>query len=135
MKEWFLSQFGAVIVSQMLLAVPVAGQERQQQAGPDTVVLESRRGKVTLTHKKHAEQTQCSSCHHESKPEKPLAKPQQKCGECHTTQPAEPMKTSLRTAFHDTANNQGTCITCHIKAAETGKAAPVECSGCHKREG
>ena len=120
----------AIIAIHALSATRVAAQ---QPPAPDTMVLESSRGRVTFTHRKHAELTECATCHHESKPEKPLTRPNQKCGECHTSPVVAPMKTSRRMAFHDTTKNEGTCLTCHVKAAESGKTAPSSCSGCHKR--
>jgi hypothetical protein len=136
MRKVRLGLLGATIIAlHVLPAGRALAQGTQEPPGPDTIVLQNRRGAVTLTHRKHAAQTQCSSCHHESKPEKPLAKARQKCSDCHTTPATEPVKTTLRMAFHDTQNNSGTCLSCHVKSNEAGKTAPVECSGCHKREG
>ena len=126
----------ALLALQAFCASRVSAQVKPgEPQGPDTVVLENRRGKVTFTHRKHAQFGECSGCHHASKPEKPLASPRQKCSDCHTSPAAQPMKTSLRMAFHDTGTSSGTCLTCHNKAAETGKAAPLDCAECHKRDG
>lgn len=120
------------------VAVPrhlAAQVQSTEPAGPDTVVFTPSRGTVTFTHKKHAELSECVSCHHESRPEKPLASPRQKCSGCHTNPATEPMKTSLRAAFHDTVAKEGTCYSCHNKEAAAGKTVPQACADCHKREG
>lgn len=115
-----------------LAAHPLAAQT-VDPAGPDTVVYTSSRGVVTFLHKKHAEQSECSACHHESRPEKPLESEQQKCGDCHTESPAAPIKTSLRNAYHDTEAREGTCYTCHKAKAAEGATAPTRCVDCHVR--
>lgn len=102
--------------------------------GPDTVVFTPDRGKVTLAHRKHAEQLECVVCHHDSRPEKPLESPRQKCGACHTDPVSEPMKTDRRNAMHDTAAREGLCYSCHNSEAEAGKPVPDRCSDCHRRE-
>lgn len=130
MKILRVAALGAVLLGAALVPSQVAAQENK---GPDTVTFTPRRGTVTFTHGKHAAAMECVTCHHESKPEKPLASPQQKCGECHTTPVQEPMTTSLRAAFHDTANRKGLCFDCHTKETAAGKTAPTECDACHKR--
>ena len=112
------------------LAIP-GSAAAQENPGPDTVHFTPERGAVTFIHGKHSKMVECSTCHHESKAEKPLESPRQKCGSCHTAEPVAPMKTSLRRAFHDTANKSGMCLSCHIKEAEAGKTVPTTCSTCH----
>jgi hypothetical protein len=132
MKMLRVAALGAALFGGALIPGQVAAQE---ETGPDTVVYTPRRGTVTFTHGKHAAAGECVACHHESKPEAPLASPQQKCGACHTTPATAPVTTSGRAAFHDTANRKGLCFDCHTKEAAAGKTAPTECDACHKREG
>lgn len=126
---------GLVLVAGAMLPTKLAAQApAKEPAGPDTVVFTPTRGKVTFTHGAHSKAFECSSCHHESRPEKPLTSPKQKCGDCHTEPATAPMKTGLKAAFHDTVNKEGTCFTCHKKQAEAGKETPSACMDCHKKE-
>jgi hypothetical protein len=91
-------------------------------------------GKVTFEHKKHAESygAKCETCHHPSKPEKPLERPNQACRDCHTRSVAAPMKTNLVAAYHRNATAVGgTCIDCHKLEKPKGKAVPEKCQDCH----
>lgn len=107
----------------------------QTVEAPEKVVLKGpTQAAVTLAHKKHAEATECVTCHHESKPEKAKTSDHQKCGECHTKPAEAPMKTALRDAFHNAMAKQGTCVDCHVKAAAEGKTVPVKCAECHVKE-
>ena len=117
-------------------AFPASLSAQEKEKSPDTVVLPGgQRGAITFEHAKHAERTECASCHHASKPEKPLTKDYQKCRECHTKPVTEPMTTALRGAMHDPMAKKGTCIDCHVKEAAAGKTVPVKCADCHKKEG
>jgi hypothetical protein len=101
---------------------------------PDTVLYIAERGNVTFTHGKHLQTYDCKSCHHESKPEKPLETENQKCSACHTNPAAEPLSTPLTDAFHLTAKREGLCYDCHKEEAGKGtKQVPVLCADCHKR--
>jgi hypothetical protein len=114
-----------------------AAPQQKQAAVKDVVVLRGAPlGAVRLEHKKHAEQAgnTCTACHHPSRPEKPLASPQQACSACHTKTPAPPMKTNYQAAFHNPTAQTGTCITCHKSENAKGKKAPVKCQECHKKE-
>ncbi len=119
------------------LAVTAAPAHLTAQAndskGPETVTF-TRRGTLVYSHAKHAEMTECVTCHHESKPEKPLAAEHQKCSDCHTDPAAAPLTTSLRNAFHNTETREGTCLTCHKEEAANGKEVPSRCIDCHPRE-
>lgn len=127
---------GVALLGGALLPGRLAAQEQAAEpTGPDTVVYTPRRGTVTFTHGKHAKLAECASCHHESKPEKPFTAPREKCSACHTTPATEPVKTSLRNAFHDTANETGICYACHQKEAAAGKTVPAVCNDCHKLGG
>lgn len=117
------------------LSVPCVASAQDASKGPDTVVFTPKRGNVTFTHAKHAQASECKACHHESKPEKPATAENAKCSSCHTTPATEPMKTTLRLAMHNTAEQAGTCYNCHKAEAEKGKKVPAECNDCHKLDG
>lgn len=118
---------GAAIVS-----IP-AQETTPDSTGPETVRYTPSRGTVTFTHAKHAKTAECAACHHESRTERPYTKPRQVCGDCHVAEPVAPMTTTLRLAFHNTAERSGLCFDCHKKEAAAGKDAPVGCLDCHKR--
>lgn len=124
-----------VIPAMLGLALSFTGLSAQGTP-PDTVVLTGAPlGDVTFVHTTHQTVTQCVTCHHESKPEKPASSPYQPCTACHTASPEAPMTTSIRDAFHDARAQSGLCIACHIeKNDQEGKAAPVRCPECHVRK-
>jgi hypothetical protein len=120
----------------LLVSAPIVrGQEAE---APDTIILTGNpMGGVKLEHKLHSTEYgggDCETCHHESKPEKPLTHPQQKCSDCHTRTPEAPMTTKVQAAFHNPVAKEGICIDCHLEQNEAGMAAPTTCTGCHKRE-
>lgn len=110
-----------------------AQQTTAEPPGPDTVVYTPKMGTVTFTHAKHAKASECTACHHESRPERAHTRSHQACGDCHIAQPAAPMTTTLRNAFHNTAARSGVCYDCHNKEAAAGKTVPTACADCHKR--
>lgn len=132
MKMLRVATLGALLFGAALLPGQASAQENK---GPETVQFTPRRGNVTFTHAKHAQAYECVSCHHASKDAKPLAAPNQKCGDCHTMPATDPVTTNLRLAFHNTADQAGVCFDCHKKEAAAGKKAPAVCDDCHKREG
>jgi hypothetical protein len=97
------------------------------------VTLPSKLGAVTFDHENHAGKLgiECATCHHASRPEKPLATENQACSDCHTTPPVPPVKTGRQAAFHDPKGATGICIECH---RQKGKSAPVKCLECHKKK-
>jgi len=105
---------------------------------PETVVLTgSPLGGVKFAHKAHARDyaaNKCETCHHASKPEKPLKAQQEKCTDCHTKVAAAPMKTKTQAAFHDPMAKKGLCVDCHQQAIAKGKKAPAKCADCHQKE-
>jgi hypothetical protein len=121
-------------------APPDAAQKPAPQKAPakDPIVLVgSPMGGVSFSHKAHVQHANntCETCHHPSKPEKPLASPNQACRDCHTKTPAPPMKTTLQLAFHVPMAKSGTCIGCHQAENKKGnKKAPLKCQECHKKE-
>jgi hypothetical protein len=96
------------------------------------ITLPGKLGAVTFDHESHAGKRgiACTTCHHPSRPQKPLASEHQACRHCHTMPAAPPMKTSLQAAFHDPRAATGTCIDCH---RQKGGPAPVKCLECHKK--
>lgn len=117
----------------LALAPAALSAQADPSRGPETVTF-TRRGTLVFSHAKHAEMAECVSCHHASKPEKPLESDHQKCDACHTDPPAAPLKTSLRNAFHNTEAREGTCYTCHKAKAAEGVEVPMRCVDCHPRE-
>ena len=97
------------------------------------ISLPARLGAVSFDHERHASEpgTACTTCHHASRPQKPLASDSQACRDCHTMPVVPPMQTSLQAAFHDAKGAAGTCIDCHKKR---GGSAPVKCLVCHKKK-
>ncbi len=93
-------------------------------------------GGVKLNHKAHSDvlKIACETCHHPSRPQKPLAAAQQSCSDCHTKPAKPPMKTPYNLAFHVLTGQTGLCIDCHKKEAAAGKKPPTKCLDCHKKE-
>jgi len=93
-------------------------------------------GGVKFEHKLHAKDRgiTCETCHHTSKPEKPLASREQNCRDCHTKTATPQMKTKTQAAFHDPMAKRGLCIGCHIASIAKGKPAPTKCGECHKKQ-
>lgn len=103
----------------------------------DTYILKGApMGGVKFDHKLHTESRapKCETCHHASKPEKPLTAAQQACTGCHTKTATPPMKTKVQAAFHNPVAQAGTCIDCHKAENAKGKKAPTKCLDCHKKE-
>jgi hypothetical protein len=130
-----------VVTSVFALIFAVAISIQAQEAPPkppDTVILKGNpMGGVKYAHINHDKLVgdKCDTCHHASKPEKPLVGSQyQKCQNCHTKTATKPMITYTKLAFHDASFKKGTCPDCHIKEAAAGKAAPIKCVDCHKKE-
>jgi hypothetical protein len=131
-----ITVLAAALLGGALVPAGLAAQETAEPTGPDTVVYTPRRGTVTFTHGKHAQLAECASCHHESKPAKPFAgSAREKCSACHTTPATEPVTTTLRNAFHNTTENTGMCLSCHVTEAAAGKTVPAVCNDCHKLGG
>lgn len=119
---------------------PMTNAEKPAAQRPKgEITLPAKLGDVTFDHEDHAGKRRiaCTTCHHPSRPQKPLASENQACRDCHTMPAAPPMKTSLQAAFHDPKGGGGTCIDCHKKHAASTKdgSAPVKCLDCHKRKG
>jgi hypothetical protein len=107
-----------------------------QQAPVSPVVMKGpSMPEVRFPHAAHTRVAgKCEICHHASKPEKPLKSPEQACLDCHTRPATMPVKIGLPAAFHNAGATAGLCITCHKTENAEGKAAPVKCADCHKKE-
>jgi len=127
------SMFRFLLIGAALAASPAA--LTAQQNGPEVILLTGASlGGVKFSHQSHQDMTDCTSCHHESRPEKPLESEHQPCTACHTKPPTPPMTTSIRDAFHDATGKSGTCVDCHVTEAAAGKTVPAKCTECHKKE-
>lgn len=117
------------------LAAFMTGVASAQKA-PDTVILKGNpMGGVKFPHAAHVKvAAPCTTCHHASKPEKPMKAAQENCQDCHTKTATAPMKTTAKLAFHDNMAKAGLCIDCHVKQNAAGKKAPTKCMDCHKKE-
>ena len=92
-------------------------------------------GAVQFDHTSHLKVAgKCEVCHHASKPQKPLKAPQEACTDCHTKPSTSSVRVGLPAAFHNPSATAGLCITCHKTENVQGKAAPVKCGDCHKKD-
>jgi Class III cytochrome C family len=110
-----------------------SGERPAEQRPGGQITLPGKLGAVTFDHERHAGKRGivCTTCHHPSRPQQPLASEHQACRDCHTMPAAPPMKTSLQAAFHDPRAARGTCIDCH---RQKGSPAPVKCLERHKKK-
>ena len=83
-------------------------------------------GKVTFTHKKHADAVKdCMRCHHTWKKGETSGK---LCKECHKAK-AEEKALSAKDAYHKD------CKGCHDEAKKANKpTGPTACTQCHVKE-
>ena len=128
-----------VVVVMAFLLAGFSAAFAQEKKPPEVVVLKGApMGGVKFDHKAHSvtNKIKCETCHHASKPEKPLTSPQQACTDCHTKTATPPMKTKLQAAFHNPTAQAGLCIDCHKEEIAKGKKAPApgKCAECHKKE-
>lgn len=116
-----------------LFAIPAFAAD----VAKDVYTLPATPGTVTFNHKMHSvdRKIACTTCHHASKPAKPLKAAQEACSDCHTKVATPPVTTKLQGAFHDPMAKKGTCIDCHTKENAAGKKAPTKCTECHKKAG
>ena len=116
------------------VAQPASGQAKQPK---DSYILKGApMGGVKFNHQAHSAvlKIACETCHHPSKPQKPLAAAQQACSDCHTKPATPPMKTAWNQIFHAPTGQAGLCIDCHKKEKAAGKKSPTMCLECHKKE-
>lgn len=118
----------ALVFVTVVVGIAVAADEKTPQ---DIYTLKAPNGAVKFDHKKHAASTKCETCHHASKPEKPLKSAHQACADCHTNPAQAPVKTKLQAAFHNPTAASGLCVDCHKKEVAAGKKPPTKCTECH----
>ncbi len=128
----------AIIVAAAFLAGSTSALA-QAVKQPTTVILKGNpTGGVKFDHAAHVKVVgdKCVTCHHPSKPEKPMKAAQERCQNCHEKTATAPMKTNARAAFHDAMAKKGICVDCHIKEKAAGKKSPLSppCTTCHKKE-
>ena len=126
------------ILSSLVLVIGATQPGFSQAKAKDTYIMKgSPLGGVKFEHKLHVDRIgadKCETCHHVSKPEKPLKAQQESCFDCHTKPPQAGMKTGLPAAFHNPLAQSGLCIDCHKKGTAQGQKVPVKCTDCHKKE-
>lgn len=120
----------------IFLLVMLSANSRSQEAPSSPMLLKGpTMAAVSFPHSAHTRVAgKCEVCHHASKPGKVLKAPQEACNDCHTRPPTPPVTTGLQAAFHNSAATAGLCITCHKTENGHGKAAPVQCADCHKKD-
>lgn len=126
--KW-IALLGALVCAQ--------GQNPAPPQAPATIAMkDAALGGVLFQHRLHDQRAggKCDVCHHASKPQKPEARANQACRDCHTKPPAAGMKTSRQAAFHNSTAQSGVCIDCHKKEVSSGKKAPLKCAECHQKE-
>lgn len=122
------------IARTVVMSAVVAAWGQQTPQAPITMEGPTM-GAVRFSHWTHTHIAgKCGLCHHASKPEKPMKGSQQACLDCHTKPPTPPVRVGLPNAFHNAGATSGLCITCHKTENAEGRAAPVKCADCHKKE-
>ena len=110
--------FFAILSLTFVVSVSPAFQEK----APDSLVFESKMGKVTFDHKKHDERAKgkCETCH--PKPWPKAKGPLNYKAAAHKT--AEAAKTACATCHVEggmSFASKGNCAKCHVKGAPKGK--------------
>jgi len=111
---------GIAILAGFLFAILVA----TGAFAKDVVEYNVSQGKVTFTHKKHAEtlKNDCMKCHHTWKKGETSGK---LCSDCHKAK-AEGKALAAKDAYHKD------CKGCHDEAKKANKpAGPTGCTQCH----
>ena len=122
-----------VLVGFFVLMMTGAALAQQAPKTPN-ILKGSPMGAVKFDHTSHLKVApKCETCHHASKPEKPLKSPQEACTDCHTHPATPPVTTSVQGAFHNPTATAGLCIDCHKRENGAGKAAPTKCTECHQK--
>ena len=128
--------FCSVLSSALVFAVVQSASAQAKQPKDSYILKGAPMGGVKFNHQAHAAvlKIACETCHHPSKPQKPLAAAQQACSDCHTKPAAAPMKTAWNQIFHVPTGQTGMCIDCHKKEKAAAKKSPTGCMECHKKE-
>jgi hypothetical protein len=124
----------AVLLGFFVIIMIIGTALAQEAPKTPTILKGAPMGAVKFDHTSHLKVApKCETCHHASKPEKPLKSPQEACTDCHTHPATPPVKTNLQGAFHNPTATAGLCIDCHKKQNGAGKAAPTKCAECHQK--
>jgi hypothetical protein len=117
MKKGLISM--GILAGFLLSILVVSGAFAQKEV----ITLDVPYGKVTLSHKKHADAIKdCLKCHHTWKKGETTGK---LCKDCHKSK-AEGKAISAKDAYHKD------CKGCHEEAAKASKpAGPTGCTKCH----
>jgi hypothetical protein len=113
-----------VLVGFLFSILMATGAFAAAAAPKDTIVFDVSQGKVTFTHKKHAEtlKIDCLKCHHTWKKGETSG---QTCDDCHKAK-AEGKTLALKDALHKD------CQGCHNELKKASKpAGPTVCTQCH----
>lgn len=124
------------IAAAIVVTFGISAAAQAQEKAPGVVILKGNpMGGVKFDHAAHqkAAANKCETCHHASKPQKPMKAAHQNCQDCHTKTATAPMKTTTKLAFHDAMAKKGICIDCHVKQNAAGKKAPTKCTECHQK--
>lgn len=112
--------FAALCIGAGVFAVEV-------KIGPADIILQTEKARkpAYFPHRKHQQAYSCTACHHVTDEIMVI----DKCASCHNLDISNSEVNSFKKAAHKL------CKDCHKKVNETGKDAPIKCSGCHtKRE-
>jgi protein-arginine kinase activator protein McsA len=117
MKKGLISM--GILAGFLLSILVVSGAFAQKEV----ITLDVPYGKVTLSHKKHADAIKdCLKCHHTWKKGETTGK---LCKDCHKSK-VEGKAISAKDAYHKD------CKGCHEEAAKASKpAGPTGCTKCH----
>lgn len=131
-----LFSIGALTQSTPTGATPAGTGPPTADPAPEIIILTGNpMGGVAFRHRLHTQirEIQCSTCHHESRPQRPATSAYQPCQTCHTESATPPMVTKTQAAFHNPDASAGLCISCHQRedAEHKHKLAPVTCQACH----
>src|SRR5512140_1653087 len=124
-----------IVAALMIIAVGFvfSGTLLAQAKGPGVVILKGNpMGGVKFDHTKHSAANKCDTCHHASKPAKPMKAAQENCQDCHKKPAVPPVTTDAMNAFHKPMAKSGLCVDCHVKTGKGPKPSP--CTNCHKKE-
>ena len=94
--------------------------------GPADLTLKTDEGRkpALFPHRMHQEAYPCTACHHARDDVMVI----DKCSSCHNLDISKPALNSFKKAAHKM------CKDCHKQVNDTGKDAPIKCSGCHVKQ-
>lgn len=117
-----------VVATSLLLMVIASAYAQEEIITLNSPELEThKRAPVRFAHEQHAENIDCSACHHDYDVYGVNTSEEdgQRCAECHT-RTAQSNPIPLMRAFHRQ------CKGCHQKLTDKGEASgPLMCGQCH----